>query len=480
MNFVKRIALATLLSHFYLLVNSQEKSPEVKPIISTFLGWEQRNYYGSNAPDTLGIVWKKILGTGTTYVGNERRVWSGAGWTGQPLLIKENDEYFLIQGAYDHRLRKLSFETGETIWEYEYDDVLKGTGTFWENPYACDDKDKYIIFQGSRKGNDKSLSSRIVPSFRAISYMTGEELWRLNVKRDQSYSRDVDASPLIINDTMYIGLENGLFTVIDPVPHRARVKDRICQPQVLNEIQLYKLSDKKKHGGNLVTEASPAKLGDRIYVASGSGHIYGYNMKNCTIDWDFFIGSDIDGSTVVTKDKRLLVTVERQYIDGKGGVFKLNPTLPPSKSVEWFFPTENKSFAGWRGGIIGSVGINDNYTNNEKLAAFVGIDGNLYVVAHQRLDKSGEVCGPENINSYHQPLEIFRYETGPSISTPIFVDDKLIVCTYSGIYLFSYDECLKFTLLEKREVQIESTPIVFNGKIVVASRNGYLYCFGYK
>ena len=47
-----------------------------------------------------------------------------------------------------------------------------------------------------------------------------------------------------------------------------------------------------------------------------------------------------------------------------------------------------------------------------------------------------------------------------------------------GLHLFRYDEKLNFTLLDTRPYVFEATPVVHDGRIYVASRNGYLYCFG--
>ena len=80
---------------------------------------------------------------------------------------------------------------------------------------------------------------------------------------------------------------------------------------------------------------------------------------------------------------------------------------------------------------------------------------------------------------YPKPQEIFKYKTGPSISTPIFTKNRLIVLTYEGLYMFSYDKNCIFTLLEKNEkIRGEATPIVHNGRLFVASRDGNLYCLG--
>ena len=146
------------------------------------------------------------------------------------------------------------------------------------------------------------------------------------------------------------------------------------------------------------------ELKDRIYIASGAGHIYGYNLKTDSIDWDFFTGSDIDGTPVVTHDSCLLVTIEKQYIKGSGGVFKLNPDLPPDSSVVWFFPTKNKDFHTWKGGIIGSATVNSYYNKDQKyknISAFTGIDGWLYIVDTDSITKK-TTLGPNNKKSIQQ------------------------------------------------------------------------------
>ena len=481
-----------------LTVRIGKDTNRVHALIPTFLGNETRNYYGNRAPSKLNIIWKINLGKGETIVGSETKMWVGAGWTGQPLYIRNDDVDYIIQGAYDYHLRKINAATGQVIWKYKFDDVIKGTATFFENKKAENIENRYIIMQGSRRGFGVSINARLNPSYRAISFMTGKELWRLNSKRTFSYSRDVDASALIIRGIAYIGLENAIFTVFDPDPSVATIREGILQPKILDEDSLWQETDRKLHGGNLVTEASPALLGDRVYVASGSGHVYGYNLHTHSIDWDFFIGSDMDGTTIVTDDSCLLVSVEKQYIEGQGGVFKLDPRKKPKDAVIWYFPTKDKKFVSWLGGIIGSVAINDYYKNTKEeivfsdsskkkyqdipnIAAFIGIDGYLYVVNHKKLVADKTVSGPRNENEYATPELVFKYKIGPSIGSPIIVDNKLIATGYEGIYLFEFDENMKFRLVQKTNFGIsESTPIVMDGRMYIASRDGYLYCLGEK
>lgn len=459
-----------------------EDTSRIKIILGTFLGNEKRNFYGNKAPSNLKVIWKFFLGNGVTRVGTKSYTWAGAGWTGQPLVFTEDSIPYIIQGAYDHHLRRINALTGKEIWKYKFDDVIKSTGSIWINHKATNYKEKYVLMQGSRQGCNKSFNELVIPSYRAVSLLTGCELWKLNSAKTDCYSRDVDGSSLVINDTAYIGLENGIFTIFNPDKSAAKQKDNMLQPYIYGEHTLYNAKDKIKHGGDLVTESSPVKLGNRIYITSGSGHIYGYNMVTKQIDWDFFTGSDINGSPNVTNDSCLIVALEKQYIEGCGGALKLDPSKPPSKAVVWFYPTENKKFAEWLGGIIGSTSINDFYNQNgtyPAMAAFMGIDGFLYVVEHTALKNQTLVTGFDNITKYQTPKLLFKYYVGPSISTPIFAENKLITCGYTGIHIFQFNEKGIFNLIAKTSTNsIEATPTVYNNRIYIASRDGFLYCYG--
>ncbi|MGL4599051.1 MAG: hypothetical protein ACRCYO_16145, partial [Bacteroidia bacterium] len=466
------------------LVYEEEIVPDSIQIrVGTFLGNEKRNYYGNAADSSLKLNWKTFLGKGTTIVSKEKGVeeWYGAGWTGQPLVVDECGKTFLIQGCYDHHLKKIDAETGEVVWQYRYDDILKGTGTLWKNDSAKNPDDRFLILQGSRLGVQNSQASAEVYSYRAVSYLRGTEYWRMNIKRGQSYSRDVDASALILNDTAYLGLENATFISFDP-GRELLVGDSSAAPRIFQELPLYAEHDRAQHGGNLVTEGSPARLGNHVYIASGAGHIYGYNLTSHQLDWDFYTGSDIDGTPVVTADSCLLVTVEKQYIAGQGGVFKLNPRLKPEEAVVWYAPTEDFNFSSWKGGVIGSASVNDYYAADSDihLAAFTGIDGLLRVVRYDQIDEQSVAFGPDGKQAYPCPKTIFTTRIGPSISTPILVGNKLIAAGYNGLHLFTYDSLGNFTKLAFQPGIFEATPTVDRGQIFIASRDGYLYCFGNK
>lgn len=443
----------------------------------TYLGNEKRNYYGNVAPDSLKVIWKTPLGEGLTSVGQSRRIWKGCGWTGQPLLTWENDTLFVYQSAFDHNLKKVYAENGKIKWEYEYPDVIKGTGTIWSNT------DKPLIMLGSRRGPEFSTWSSQLYNFRSVYLDSGEEAWRYHMKRYVSYSVDVDASPLIYRDTAYLGLENGRFIVFDPDPDKAESVDSHLEPLIYEKHSLFHSDDKKAHGYNLITEASPSRLGDHIYISSGAGHVYGYNLNTGRIDWDFYTGADMDGSTTVTYDNCILVTVEKQYIPGNGGVFKLDPSKAADSScVVWYYPTgpAPKDIALWDGGVIGTATVNDlsrpNYMPH--MAAFIGVDGYLYLVEHDKTDTL-TTDGPNLQHRYHKPKFIASRWVGTSISTPIFAGSRILTASYSGLNLFEYTHKGRLIKLDKLNIgPVESTPYIYNKRIYVGTRSGFLYCLG--
>ncbi len=459
--------------------DSTGKIYDIRIINKSFLHSEGRNYYGEQLPERLDIIWQHFLGTGTTNLAGVV-AWSGAGWTGQPLMVEENGVKYLIQGAYDHNLKKIRADSGELIWQHNFGDVIKGTGTLWINPNPRNLEEAVLVMQGSR-ASGQSLA-KTVGSYRGVSYFTGRELWRLSSDKSHCYSRDVDASCLVVGDTAYLGLETGFFVVFNPDPAKADTLDGILQPQIYKKTDsLYTLRDVALHSRNIVTEGSPTKLGQRIYLASGSGWVWGYDVPTQTMDWKFYIGSDMDGSPVATRDSCILIAVEKQYIAGKGGVLKLDPQRDSAVSpVVWYYPTENRQFASWQGGIIGSVSTNESYAEGKTRAmgACVAIDGFLHVFALNEIDTSKKVLLFDGKTSVATPKTVFKYPTGPAISTPLFIGDQILALTYDSLYLFRHDAQYNFSLSARLAIRGEATPLVHEGRIYVASRDGFLYCIG--
>ena len=475
--------------------------------VSTFLGDETRRLYGLGPPPAkLSLLWKTFIGGGLTAPVQKvtkkhpNNPWSGSGWTGQPTIVRDKGKLYLLWGAFDRQLHKIDMKTGKIVWEYAYDDIIKSTPTVIEDPHPDSPADKYLVLAGSRRGWPSDFTDPNLAPYRAVSFGTGKEVWRLPVPLTASYSRDVDGSGFFYKGRMYSGVESGWFYKLDPF--KTSSWNGYQTPKIIAErLLLGDPGDASAHGGNLVLEASPSLLDDVIYISSGSGHVYGMRRSDLKVVWDYRTGSDLDGTPVPTAAGKLLVAIEKQYISGHGGVMMLDPKKDPSKAPVWFFPTGDRKLGDWEGGVIGSVAVNDTYDpwgRRPRLAAFIAIDGNLYVVSQNQT--SGEGPGPNGDGPYPIPRVIAKFYVGGGISTPIMVDDTIVAAAYDNtIHLYKVkwrpagkgDEgALKspsgdwFTVevVEKDSYvaggAFESTPVMWKGRIIIGSRDGSLYCVG--
>jgi outer membrane protein assembly factor BamB len=489
----------TSISHNEGKANWTNSTPSL--LVPTYLGNDKRRFYGRGTPVNLELEGKFNLGKGQTRVRDTIKTWAGAGWTSQPSIIRDDNEVYLITGSNDHHLRKIRLRDLKEIWKYQFPDVIKGSPTVFINEKGSDEN-RVIILQGSRRGINSygpAAAGKPVNSFKAISFRTGRHLWDLDVTKTASFSRDNDSSALYLGGNRFFNAsENSIGYFVKVTSDTTKVKKGAPAFAIEGSVKLFNDDDIRRHGGNIVAEASPSKIGNTIYLPCGSGHIFGIDIPTRKIVWDFPTGSDMDGSAIITKSEKLICSIEKEFIVGKGGLIMLDPTRPPAESVIWFLPTENRNFASWQGGIIGSASVNDEYNGNQfpRLFATAAIDGFLYIGSQTVL--SGEKApGPDGKTIYPLPRVVARIKIGPSISTPVFTDGNMLVAAgYSGVRLFSIEykatgsgdkdalpgddgKFYKVSLTQKASFKtstsFESTPVIHDGRVIISSKDGYLY-----
>ena len=476
--------------------------------ISTFLGGALRRSYGIGpAPSRLGLVWKVKLGSGQTQrkIDNKLVWWAGSGWTGQCTVVRDKGRDYLLIGGYDHNLHKIDAVTGKVVWQCAFADVIKSTNTVIANPHPTSDADRLIVVAGSRRGSNLSVGDPKIAPYRAVSFTTGKELWRLPIPKTANYSQDVDSSGLMYNGVLYIAVEPGYVYALDPFT-TTKVGDH-REPKVLvRSKELFTAADAKAHPdlgqANVAIEASPSRIGDILYIASGSGHVYGLKLPSLDIVWDFRTGSDIDGSSVVGSDGMLLQSIEKEYVKERGGVYEFDPTKAPADSPLWYSPTDGRGISEWEDGVVGSVAVNDESNRDGKyprLAAFISVDGSVRVIARDTLT-SKTSHAPGAPNALKVPVQVFKGYVGAGISTPIIVGDSIVAAGYDKrvhLYRITYGAsragakgALRSPSGEYWTISVaqastftaggpfESTPIVWGGRVYIGCRDGYLYCLG--
>jgi len=453
-------------------------SAQIKPLVGTYLGDNQRNYYGNQAPSKLGVKWRVNLGSGkTTFGPSDVRTWRGAGWTGQALVIQEGAELYLIQGTLSHHIKKIRARDGKVIWSTSVGDVIKGTPTFVDVGGPAETR--YTLIVGSRSGFGQDWRTGTAHSLHGISYMTGKKLWRHNSRATVSNSRDCDASAVVIGSKAAIPLENGYFTVFSPDARKARMVDGFPAPKISRQTLLFRDSDIQLYGSELCCESSPTMVGNTAYIAAGVGRVYGYKFGvfgGASVRLD--IGGDLNSTMPLTNDQHLLLGIEKQFISGQGGVVKFSTR----GKVKWFHPLPDRKWYTWQGGMVGSPAVNHRYHSSvsKDLACFVGIDGNLTVINHKQLQPGVMNWGPRRQKQYPAPLvlDTVKLPEG-TISTPLFVGDKIIVGYDNGMDLYQLTPAGKLVRLDRLSgVMFDATPVVWNGRVYAGSKNGYLYCLG--
>jgi outer membrane protein assembly factor BamB len=463
-----------------LWLGTLAQAADVTPLIPTYLGNFQRNFYGNQAPEKLRILWRTPLGTGETFFKERINRMSGAGWTGQPLLFRENGKLVLIQVSLDHHLRKIDASNGAILWQVKLDDSIKGTPTYFDRGHG-DEATRRVLITGSRHGFGIDLRRDPAWSLRGLSFDDGREFWRHNTVLTDSNSRDCDASAVIIGQRAAIPLENGKFLLFSPDPQKSRPFEQWRLPQVDATSMLYQKKDLASHGAELSCESSPTLVDDIAYVAAGCGRIYAKSMKSRFTHWTLDVGGDLESTMPLTNDGCLLLGIEKQFIPGPGGVVKIDPKRKGRDALLWFLPWDDATFYEWQGGIVGSVTCNDAYGPSAAgaghLACAVSVDGILRLFDHTQLSEKRHP-GPLLHLDLPQPkvLDEIRLPMG-TISTPIFVKDTILIGYDNGLDLYRITVEGKLRLLDRIvKKMFDATPIVWDGKAYIASRDGYLYC----
>ncbi|MDO8391661.1 MAG: PQQ-binding-like beta-propeller repeat protein [Actinomycetota bacterium] len=427
--------------------------------VLTFRGNPTRSYYGTGpVPQSQPqVLWRypgsKMCGTSSEY-GNVRS-WCGTGWTGQPAVFERDGRTWAVFGAYDYKIHFVDAITGQDIIPpFETNDLAKGNVTIDPDGYP-------LVYAGSRDNH-----------LRVIAFDGTEprELFSIDARvGDRMHNDDWDAAPLVLNDHLIEGSENSWFYGLKL--NRAYAADGTVtvDPQQVFRVQGWDDQLIKDLGSKdpkrVSLEASVSVSGDTAWLNSSGGLVQGWDISSLrtgggevTRTFRFWTGDDSDSSIVPDDEGFIYVGAEIDRMTSRsqevGQMLKLDPRNPDNPIV-WSVKTTFRADDGvWTTPIItGNVVI---WTT--KPGEIYGIDRT-----------TGAVLWTQKIN-------------GPALSSPLLVDGVLIQGDGAGI-LHAYD--VSNPSVQPSELwtvqldgNIESTPVIWKGRIYVGTRGGYFVCIG--
>ncbi len=437
--------------------------PGAQPVpgVLTFRGNPTRSFYGTGPmPRTTPQVLWQYPGAGNPMCGEsseygKKKYWCGTGWTGQPAVFERDGRTWVVFGAYDFKIHFVDAATGENIIEpFASEDLAKGNVTVDPDGYP-------LIYAGSRDNY-----------MRVIAFDGGapRELWKINGRTDdRKHNDDWDAAPLVLNDYLLEGGENSWFHGIKlnrgyAADGTVTVDPALAFRQPGWDQQL--LDDLGSKDPNRVSlESSVSVSGDTAWLNSSGGLVQGWDISSLRTGsgdvsrtFRFWTGDDSDASIVPDDQGFLYVGVEVDRNTKRslkvGQLLKLDPSKSDDPIV-WSIDVNNGVDSGtWATPIV----YGDVVIWNTKPGKVYGIDR-----------ATGEI--------------LWRIEVeAPVLSSPVLVDGVLVQADGAGI-LHAYDLSSPRTLPPELwqlalGSNIESTPAVWNGRIYVGTREGYVYSIG--
>jgi outer membrane protein assembly factor BamB len=425
--------------------------------LTMFRGNPTRTFFGGgdvSTEPTVQWTYPDSAMCGSSSVGGETTVWCGTGWTGQPVVWERPDGITeVIFGAYDHAVHFVDADTGEDLRPpFPTSDIIKGSVTLDPDGYP-------LLYFGSR---DNKL--RIV----ALDRDEPTLLWSIDATEVNGiWNNDWDSNPVIVDDIMYEGGENGWFFGV--VLNRGYDSDGkvTIDPDVVLAMPGYNDELLSNSGRNVSIESSVAVYDQRVYFTNSGGRVVGVDVSRiregeAPIVFDYYTGGDIDATPAIDADGMLYLSIEHE--PSQMGPFERNRNLEVGQLVK-LDPYTDGDPRLW--GVDLTVSGNADSGSWASPALYGGM---VYLTTHQgkliAVDgETGEVVWSDEVG-FH------------SWSSPVVVNEVLVAATCLG-------DIRAYAVADPRAPDplwtvniagscLESTPAVWNGRIYLGSRDGYM------
>lgn len=425
--------------------------------ITMFRGNLSRTWYGdSMLPKDPRVLWRypenPMCANSTDK--DITKKWCGTGWTGQPVVYTHDNTTEIIFGAYDKHVHFVDAETGTaTRPPFETGDIIKGSVTLDPDGFP-------LIYFGSRDNKLRILS---------LQENIPKELWSLDsANLPGIWNDDWDSNPVILDDVMYTGGENGWFFAIQLNRKKDTAGNTTIDPEILFTTPSYNDELIELVGHNVSIESSVSIYDNIVYFSNSGGRVMGFSIDDIKTGdaepiFDYWVGDDADATIVIDEQGYLYVSVQEERLNDRskeiGQLVKLDPREKNPLMWSVHIPSTKK---GIMGGLWATPALYREY---------------LYVPTN-----SGELLVVDTDTG----KIVWRDDIGwHAWSSPIISQDELLVATCTGTlrkYSLKNPQTpdLQYTYEMPNGNCIESTPGLWDGKLYIGSRDGYFYKVGDK
>lgn len=441
--------------------------------ITTFRGNNYRNgaTYGTATitNKTITTKWKKGI--------SALNGWTGCGWTGQPLVVRWDDETKAIMNLYDSKKSKeglveVIYATLDGyVYFYDMDD-----GSYTRDPIflgmnfkgagSLDPRGYPLLYVGSGDKLDGKS-----PKMYIVSLINGKILHNQN-GYDTSTKRwwfAFDSAPLVHaeSDTLIWPGESGIIYTIKLNTKFNREKGKISvDPETVVKTRYSTKSSK-----TLGFESSCIAVDKYLYVGDNSGMLFCIDMNTMKLVWAQHTKDDINATPVFEwgKDGKgyLYTATSMQYAKGNSYIYKLDATTGEilwKKTYGDIVYDYNVS-----GGVLSSPLLGKPGTEMEGIIVYhIGRTPTSYAGILVALDtETGDVIWENKMNNYTWSSPVAVYTDNG--------DSYIVICDSAG--RASLLDALTGKTLDTVSMgaNIEASPVVFENTVVVGTRGQRVY-----
>ncbi|MBX9137408.1 MULTISPECIES: PQQ-binding-like beta-propeller repeat protein [unclassified Clostridium] len=441
--------------------------------IPTFRGNNFRNTasYGVSkiSRKELNVKWK----TTTSFSS-----WGGgAGWTGQPAIIKWNedlknsmniDEKFKSQANFtevmyaslDGKVYFLDLKSGE-----QSRNTIK-VGNPIKGSLSIDSREIPMLYVG--EGIDEGGTT----GFNIYSLIDGSSLYEINGYDDYAYRGwpAFDSSALIYpeGDIVIEAGENGILYIIKLNTNYDRENNTVSiNPETLK--YRYYTGDSY---GRLGIENSVVAYANLLYFADNNGEIHCIDLRKMEPMWIVEGLDDIDATITLEEEDGVPYLyigdeVDHQGIIGTSTIRKINGL---SGEVVWKNEFTCESVVGGdatNGGILATNVIGKNNISDLVIFSLARYDGFSSGAVIAMSKSTGEVVWETKVNNYlwSSPVDFYDEDGNGYIIQCDSAGNMFLIDGRTGIILNT------ITL----DANIEASPTIYEDMIVIATRGGSIY-----